>query len=80
MGSFEPVLLGWRSRHLLLEGRDPLVVSGGLFRPFALVRGRAAGTWTMSGREVAIEPLVRIPRDERAALADGRDLARFLEG
>jgi hypothetical protein len=37
LGSFEPVLLGWKSRELLLGEAEPLVVSGGVFRPFALV-------------------------------------------
>jgi hypothetical protein len=79
LGSFEPVLLGWSSRQLLLAAKQPQLVSGGLFRPFALARGRAAGTWTMSGGAIAIDPFVRLSRLERAALdADAKDVIRFL--
>jgi hypothetical protein len=79
LGSFEPVLLGWRSRDLLLGDDEPFAVSGGVFRPFALVRGRAAATWTISNQNVALEPFRRLTRADRAALeADASDVAWFL--
>ncbi len=79
LGPFEPVLLGWRSRDLLLGDDEPFVVSGGVFRPFALVRGRAAATWTISNQNVALEPFRRLTRADRAALEDdASDVARFL--
>jgi hypothetical protein len=54
------------------------VVSGGLFRPFALVGGRAAATWSLSNQKIALEPFRRLARADRLALeADARDVARF---
>ena len=49
LGAFDPVLLGWTSREG--SGRPPhklLVSSNGLFRPFALVKGRAVATWGLT--------------------------------
>ena len=79
LGPFEPVLLGWRSRELILGGADARVVSGGIFRRFALVRGRAVGGWKISRGEVELEPFGRLSRVDREALeSDGRDVVRFL--
>ena len=79
LGSFEPVLVGWRSRDLVLGDEEPLVVSGGVFRPFALVRGRAAGTWTISSEGAALDPFRRLTRADRATLeSEARDVTRFL--
>jgi hypothetical protein len=79
LGSYEPVLLGWKSREQLLGKAEPRVVSGGLFRPFALVRGRAVATWTISGENVELEPFGRLARADRNALeVDGGDVTRFL--
>lgn len=81
LGSFEPALVGWRSRELFLRDDEPFVVTGGLFRPFALVRGLAAATWRMSDQTVALEPFRRLSRADRDALeADAMDVARFLGG
>ena len=79
LGSFEPLLLGWRSRAVLLGDAERLVVSGGVFRPFALVRGRAVATWTISRQNVELEPFHRLARADREMLkTDARDVARFL--
>lgn len=79
LGSFEPLLLGWMSRELLLGESEPLLVSGGLFRPFALVQGRAAATWTISRQRIELEPFGRIAAADREALEnDARDVMRFL--
>ena len=79
LGAFEPVLLGWRSREPVLGRHERRVMSGGLFRPFALARGRAVATWGISGGEVAIEPFGRMPREDSAALAkDAAAVLRFL--
>jgi hypothetical protein len=79
LGTFEPVLLGWRSRHLLLGDDEPLVVSGAMFRAFVLVRGRAAGTWTISRQGVALEPFGPLTRADRAALeSEEKHVTRFL--
>jgi uncharacterized protein YcaQ len=79
LGAFEPVLLGWKSRELIVGDNEALIVSGGLFRPFALVRGRAAATWNISGKGVTLEPFGRLTRADRAALEREReDVIRFL--
>jgi hypothetical protein len=54
LGPFEPLLLGWCSRTLVLGegGRD--VAVGGMINAIALVDGRAAGTWSMPGGRVEL--------------------------
>lgn len=79
LGAFDPVLLGWNSREPLLGGDEGEIVDGGIFRPFALVRGRAAARWTLSRGEVLLEPFGRLSRNDAAALeADAADVVRFL--
>ncbi len=79
LGAYEPVLLGWRSRAELLDQLEPHVVSGGIFRGFALVDGRAAAVWRIAAGEVQIEPLVSISAaDQRALADDGRAAVEFL--
>jgi hypothetical protein len=79
LGAFDPVLLGWTSREPLLGRHEDAVVSGGMFRPFALVRGRAAATWALRDGEVTLEPFGRLGRQAAAALrADAADVIRFL--
>jgi Winged helix DNA-binding domain len=79
LGAFDPVLLGWRSRAALLGSHERLVTGNGLFRPFALVRGRAAATWSVSRGEVVLEPFRGSARTDDAALeADARDVLRYL--
>jgi hypothetical protein len=78
LGSFDPVLHGWQSREPVLGQHEPKIVLGGMFRPFAMVRGRAVATW-VSGREVVLTPLEHIPAADRSALeADAADVQRFL--
>ena len=45
LGAFDPVLLGWTSREPILGGPHELVTTNGIFRPFAMVDGRAVATW-----------------------------------
>jgi hypothetical protein len=79
LGAFEPVLLGWRTREPILGRHLDFVTVNGLFRPFALVAGRAAGTWRFVGGAVALEPFEPLPpRVARVLEADARDVARFL--
>ena len=79
LGPFDPILLGWRSREPVLGSHQGVVTSNGIFRPIALVRGRAVGTWRMPGGKVALEPFGRLGRADRAALdADAEDVMRFL--
>ncbi len=79
LGAFDPVLLGWTSREPLLGAHQKAITVNGIFRPFALVGGRAAGTWTMPGGKVALEPFGRLSRKDAAALdAEAADVERFL--
>jgi hypothetical protein len=79
LGAYDPVLLGWTSREPLLGAHQGSITVNGLFRPFALVRGRAAATWAMPRGEVVLEPFGRLAREDAAALeADAADVVRFL--
>ncbi|MEX2196475.1 MAG: winged helix DNA-binding domain-containing protein [Thermoleophilaceae bacterium] len=80
LGPFDPLLLGWRSREPIVGDHQGLVTSNGIFRPFALVRGKAAAGWTMPRGKVELgEPFRRITRaDAKALEADAADVVRFL--
>jgi hypothetical protein len=79
LGPFEPVLLGWKSRELILGRAEPLVVSGGMFRPFAVARGRAVATWTIAGQTLTLNPFGQLGRADREALdRDAKGVVRFL--
>jgi len=79
LGAYDPLLLGWTSRELLLGSHQGIVTSNGLFRPFALVRGHGAATWSLTGGEVALEPFRRLSRKDASALKrDAKDVVRFL--
>jgi hypothetical protein len=80
LGAFDPVLHGWTSRQAVLGSHEGKVVSGGMFRPFALVHGRGVATWRLERGAVALEPFARLQSaDTTALLADGEDVLRFLE-
>jgi len=79
LGPYDPVLLGWASRAQILGPHQQIVTVNGLFRPFAMVAGRAAGTWAWSGDQVDLEPFGELPADVMSALAaEARDVRRFL--
>ena len=79
LGAFDPILLGWLPRDPLLGGHAAAIVRGGMFNPFALVRGRAAGTWRIVDGRVEIEPFARLTRKDAAALGtEADDVLRFL--
>jgi hypothetical protein len=79
LGAFDPLLLGWTSRELILGPHTHLVTLNGIFRPFAMVKGRAVGTWKLNRGKVTIEPLGRISKQASAALAaDAADVERFM--
>lgn len=54
LGPYEPLLLGWQSRRLVLGKPQEVVADNGIIKPIALVRGRAAGTWAMPNGRVAL--------------------------
>jgi hypothetical protein len=79
LGSFEPLLLGWVSREEVVGRHKLLVTNNGIFRPFALVDGRAVATWRLSGGKLEIEHLGRVTKRTAAALdADGEAVLAYL--
>jgi hypothetical protein len=80
LGAFDPVLLGWTSRAQILGAHQGVVTVNGLFRPFALVRGRAVATWSYSTPgEVTLKPFGGLARADRSALeSDAKDVVRYL--
>lgn len=79
LGPFEPMLVGWGSRAPVLGEHDARVVTGGVFRGFAMVDGRGVATWRLQGSEVAIEPFAPVSEaDARALRDDGAAVTRFL--
>ncbi len=80
LGAFEPLLLGWSSRARVLGEHAPAIVSGGVFRAFALVGGRAVASWRWSGREIVVEPFAPISGHDAQALARDADAVRSFLG
>ena len=79
LGAFDPLLLGWCSRDAIVGKQNTIVTVNGLFRPFALVRGRAEAVWTLQGGKVTIAPFGRLTCADTAALeTDASDVQRFL--
>jgi Winged helix DNA-binding domain len=79
LGAFDPVLLGWSSRAAVLGDRQDVVTVNGLFRPLALVSGRAAGIWAYRRGQVELDPFEPLPAGVAAALAvEADDVLRFL--
>jgi hypothetical protein len=81
LGAFDPLLLGWRSREelLALAGDRQIVTINGIFRPFALVDGRAVAIWRLAGTKLEIEPFGPLSRsDQRALETDAQDVLRYL--
>jgi hypothetical protein len=79
LGPFDPVLLGWVSRQLLVGPHQHVVTTNGLFRPVGLVEGRVMATWGLAGGTVEIRPLQPIAQPALDALRhDALDVLRFL--
>ncbi|MEO6857277.1 MAG: winged helix DNA-binding domain-containing protein [Solirubrobacteraceae bacterium] len=79
LGAFEPLLLGWNSREPVLADHAAKVISGGIFRGFALAGGRAVGLWRLRGRAVELELFGQLEESVAEALArDGTALQEFL--
>jgi hypothetical protein len=80
LGAFEPCLLGWVSREDIV-GSEPknLVTVGGMFYPFAMVRGQAVARWKLTDRELELDPFRPIAKADREALErDAAAVLRFL--
>lgn len=78
LGPFDPLLLGWMDRTDVLGEHTHLVTSNGLFRPLALVDGRAAATWSVASG-VTVQPFAPLPPAVAGALdVEAADVQRFL--
>jgi Winged helix DNA-binding domain len=79
LGSYEPVLLGWTSRVPILGEHVLKVTIEGVFRGFALVRGKGVATWSIQDGRVLVAPFERLAARDSAALnADAGDVLGFL--
>ncbi|MCU1452834.1 MAG: hypothetical protein JWN46_980 [Acidimicrobiales bacterium] len=79
LGPFDPLLLGWTAREPIVGPHLGLVTDNGLFRPFALVDGRAVATWGLAGSTLTVRMLEHIGESALAALrADAHDVLAFL--
>ncbi len=79
LGGFDPLLHGWVDRTPVLGRDTSIVTSNGIFRPFALVGGRAVATWAMPGGHVTLKPFGRIAATVQAELdREAADVKRFL--
>jgi hypothetical protein len=79
LGAFDPLLLGWTSREEVVGPHKTLVTMNGIFRPFALVGGRAVSTWGFANGKVTIKHLGKITKKAAAALeADAAEVVEFL--
>ena len=79
LGVFDPLLHGWQSRATVLGPHEPEIVRGGMFGSFALVGGRAVGTWSLPGGQVSLALLETVSAAQRTALeTDAEDVRRFL--
>jgi hypothetical protein len=79
LGVFDPLLHGWQSRGPVLGRHEPEIVQGGMFRSFALVGGRAVGTWSVTGDQVSLTLREPVSAADRQALeTDAEDVRRFL--
>jgi hypothetical protein len=81
LGAFDPLLLGWASREDVVGEHKLLVTTNGIFRPFALVDGRAVSTWRLPKGKVEIEHLERVTKKAAGRLeADAAAVEAFLSG
>ncbi|MEP7192328.1 MAG: winged helix DNA-binding domain-containing protein [Actinomycetota bacterium] len=79
LGGFDPLLHGWVDRTPVLDGNISIVTTNGIFRPFALVNGRAVATWGMPRGRVTLRPFGPIATRVKAALdREAADVERFL--
>ncbi len=82
LGAFDPLLHGWVSRRPVLGPHEwGVVTTNGVFRPIALVDGRAVATWGLSAGRVTTTALPgeRLDSEVTTRLEDEAvDVLRFL--
>lgn len=69
LGAFDPSLHGWASREPIIGSHAGIVTSNGIVRPFAMVKGRAVATWTLSNGAVSLAPFGPLSQAATKALA-----------
>lgn len=82
LGHFDPYLLGYASRDLVLDRRHAkrIQAGGGFIAPAVLVDGRVAGTWRVGARDW-LEPFEPLAEDVLAALERERaNVERYTSG
>ncbi len=70
LGAFDPLLLGWCDRHPIIGENLSLVTTNGIFRPFALERGRAVASWRLSSGQLTLLPFAPLSEATTRALTD----------
>lgn len=80
LGAFDPLLHGWVSRDPVVGRHKGIVTTNGLFRPFAMVDGRAVATWGLEGKTVTIKPLETISKSVMRWLERDADAVRTYLG
>lgn len=79
LGGYDELLMGWESRDLVLDGHRGVVTMNGIFKPIAIVRGRAVATWALPRGRVALQPFAALSAAVTRALdVEGQDVQRFL--
>jgi hypothetical protein len=79
LGAFDPVLLGWASREAVIGDHQGLVTMNGIFKPFAMVKGRAVSTWRLPKGNVEIEHLEDVTKKATKELeTDAREVEAYL--
>ena len=68
-GPFDPLLHGWADRSFVLGSAKGIVTSNGIFRPFALVNGRAVATWSLAAGKIRLAPFTPLGEADEAVLA-----------
>ena len=54
LGAFDPLLLGWRSRELVLDDPQEVITTNGIIKAIVLIEGRAAGSWALRAGHVTL--------------------------
>jgi hypothetical protein len=70
LGAFEPLLLGWCDRGPIVGDHHGLVTDNGMFRPFALVDGKAVARWGLSSGTLTLRPFITLGAGTVSALTD----------
>jgi hypothetical protein len=79
LGPFDPLLHGWVSRAPVVGAHRSVITTNGVFRPVALVGGRAVATWSLSAGVLTIVPLEPVPDEHLSPLVhDAADVLRYL--